>query len=173
MQEFLQAKTQAWREYDAQFDCAHTDALLRKRVIRGGAVQFVYQCQRCGEAKSQPVSKKVAFDANGGAEPVAFDDGLRDAWVALREAAAENIRARFSKSEFHFDYEKYLASPEWESKRRMVLKRAQGVCEGCGSAVPSEVHHLSYEHVGSEFLFELVALCGACHDRIHADDSRS
>jgi hypothetical protein len=31
-----------------------------------------------------------------------------------------------------------------------------------------EVHHRTYQHVGEEFLYELLALCHGCHDRGHA-----
>ena len=42
------------------------------------------------------------------------------------------------------------------------------MCEGCGVRRAAQVHHLTYEHVGDELLFELVAVCGQCHDRITA-----
>jgi 5-methylcytosine-specific restriction endonuclease McrA len=64
-------------------------------------------------------------------------------------------------------YENHLSSIEWAKKRRGVLKRSNGVCEGCGESAPEHVHHLTYEHLGDEFLFELVAICAACHQRIH------
>ena len=31
----------------------------------------------------------------------------------------------------------------------------------------TQCHHLTYENVGEEFLFELVALCSDCHERLH------
>ena len=43
----------------------------------------------------------------------------------------------------------------------------QGVCEACGEVRATEVHHLTYKHIGSEFLWELVAICRACHERYH------
>ncbi|MGN6556069.1 MAG: HNH endonuclease, partial [Verrucomicrobiota bacterium] len=64
-------------------------------------------------------------------------------------------------------YEAYLKSAEWQQKRQLVLARVQGICEGCRSAVATEVHHLTYADVGSEFLFQLVAMCRPCHDRFH------
>jgi hypothetical protein len=32
------------------------------------------------------------------------------------------------------------------------------------------VHHLTYAHVFNEFLFELMAVCDECHDRLHRED---
>lgn len=64
-------------------------------------------------------------------------------------------------------YADYLRSREWAERREKVMQRALGLCEGCRVRPAGEVHHLSYEHVTEEFLFELVALCGDCHARIH------
>lgn len=33
-------------------------------------------------------------------------------------------------------------------------------------------HHLTYAHVTQEFLFELVAICGDCHARVHDAPAR-
>lgn len=65
-------------------------------------------------------------------------------------------------------YAEYLASQEWWDKRELVMERAGRVCEGCRQADATEVHHLTYANVTREFLFELVALCHACHERLHA-----
>jgi hypothetical protein len=34
----------------------------------------------------------------------------------------------------------------------------------------TEVHHLSYRHIGNEPLFDLVSVCGPCHRAITAMD---
>lgn len=64
-------------------------------------------------------------------------------------------------------YRDYLRSHEWAMLRAKVMRRAQHCCEGCGDTRPTEVHHLTYENVTREFLFELVALCTECHERLH------
>lgn len=66
-------------------------------------------------------------------------------------------------------YSDYLATPEWAKRRQLVLGRAQGLCEGCRSAAPVHVHHLTYDHAGDELLYELVALCRECHQKAHPE----
>ena len=61
----------------------------------------------------------------------------------------------------------HLTTVEWMERRRLVLIRARGLCEGCRHRKATTVHHLTYEHVGAEFLFELVAVCRSCHNRLH------
>jgi 5-methylcytosine-specific restriction endonuclease McrA len=66
-------------------------------------------------------------------------------------------------------YAAYLASPEWQERRRLVLRRAGNRCEACLVQPAEEVHHLTYRHVGEEFLWELKAVCRACHKRLHPE----
>lgn len=65
-------------------------------------------------------------------------------------------------------YRAYLSSSDWALKRDAVMERAEGLCEGCRARPATEIHHLSYDHVGDEFLWELAAVCRPCHDRWHA-----
>jgi DnaB-like helicase N terminal domain len=68
-------------------------------------------------------------------------------------------------------YSEYLNSDAWKAKRRKVLDRCGGLCEGCREDRVTEIHHLTYAHVGDELLFELVGLCDACHERAHRSNS--
>lgn len=69
-------------------------------------------------------------------------------------------------------YADYLKSQEWADRRERVLRRAGYRCEGCQDRPANEVHHLTYDHWGNEFLFELVAMCGECHSRWHGHPTR-
>ena len=64
-------------------------------------------------------------------------------------------------------YDAYLESPQWRRRRELVLRRARSTCEGCGERRATQVHHLSYDRVSTEMLFELVAVCDRCHASIH------
>jgi 5-methylcytosine-specific restriction endonuclease McrA len=65
------------------------------------------------------------------------------------------------------EYLEYLQSPQWARTRAAVFQRDRKICQGCLKVQATEVHHLTYKHVYSEFMFELVSLCSDCHDRIH------
>jgi 5-methylcytosine-specific restriction endonuclease McrA len=104
-----------------------------------------------------------------------FEGNINESYKGRRYRERHEILLRLAKSQhsergkFTKFYRQHLESPEWKAKRELVLKRCGGVCEGCGSASASEVHHVTYKHLGNEFLFELLGLCSACHDRLHAD----
>ena len=66
-------------------------------------------------------------------------------------------------------YELHIASPEWARIRDLVFERDQFLCQGCRQAPAEEAHHLCYEHMGAELLFEVTSVCRRCHDRIHPE----
>jgi hypothetical protein len=89
----------------------------------------------------------------------------QDARRRRQEALDQEIGGR--NKEWNDWYERYLQTYAWGERRRLVMERAGGICEGCRQEPATEVHHLTYKHVGDEFLWELVAVCGWCHSRYH------
>src|SRR5205807_4467434 len=70
-------------------------------------------------------------------------------------------------------YASYLQSDAWREKREMVFARSGGLCEGCRLKRAVQVHHLTYEHLGNELLWELAAVCLDCHNMVHGDEISS
>ena len=68
-------------------------------------------------------------------------------------------------------YYEYMHSEEWRKKRLKVLKRDGFRCQMCGTAKNLRVHHINYEHLGTDAeLDDLITLCDTCHTQIHAQD---
>jgi hypothetical protein len=65
------------------------------------------------------------------------------------------------------EYRQYLSSNEWRGKRERVLRRDKNRCIKCHSVENLQIHHLTYERVGKEFLCDLITLCRKCHERVH------
>src|SRR5690625_3470247 len=149
-------------------ECEHQETTVRRRFIKNGAIQYRHQCRKCGEAVGGAVAKSVVEEEYFlGVDD--FDEDAHERWKSrMQEIRRERSRER--RSAWFGRYDQYLRSDDWRQRRELVLKRAGGVCEGCGTMPAAHVHHLTYEHVGNEFLFELVALCLGCHERIHADE---
>jgi 5-methylcytosine-specific restriction endonuclease McrA len=163
--------------------CDHEHVDIRAVTCSNGAIQYVKQCLNCGEKVGTAMRHADVAAARGNLEFIApFDDALRDRGRAKRDdyrrvmPADERmaIRAQERAESFQVQrarlgdwYREYLKSDEWAEKRTLVMYRAGGICEGCRSRKASVVHHLNYDHVGNELLFELVALCRGCHDRCH------
>ncbi len=150
-------------ESGAVADCCHPTTTVTRRVIKNGAVQVVEQCAQC-------------FRVIGGAIPKVSVADI-DALPPFQDRAEDYLKARSSvfvarmkrqRAEWFEAHNVYLASPEWAKRRRSVMTRARGVCEGCLSVPATQVHHLSYDNWGDELLYQLVAICDACHEKAHS-----
>ena len=164
LKQFDDEKAAAWEKHRQVFDCLHPQTELRERTLRNNSLQLVRQCLTCGYSVGTPVKRATVEGA-----VLPFDQALADGFEARRKASSDGIREKYNRETFFDAYGPYLASAAWAQKRELVFRRARGFCEGCGLVPPDQVHHLTYEHVGSEFLFELLALCHSCHERLHKE----
>ncbi|MGR3557184.1 MAG: HNH endonuclease [Sagittula sp.] len=159
-------------------ECQHEQTQFRRGFNKGGGPIVKKQCLSCGLLVGNPVSRTPETDLLD-----EIDEAHNPAYEAKRKCEWDELRRRYvalqesrwrgsaqGKSYFQRSHANYLNSPEWAERRLQVMDRANSLCEGCRKTRASEVHHLSYRNWGNEFLFELVALCGDCHDRIHRLD---
>lgn len=70
-------------------------------------------------------------------------------------------------------YQEYLQSDWWAKNREMALEAAGYKCYVCGRPFDLQVHHLTYEHIGFEHLYDLVVLCKTHHRDIEAVKKRN
>lgn len=146
-------------------ECEHI-----KTEIRSRGMHYGLQCMRCGSwvggwIKHSEVQNKDSIQP--------YDDSLCQRYYETKSIlSAELVKIRDERVQEERDtrtgeYKEYLLSDAWRDKRQRVLARCGGMCEGCRKYRATEVHHLTYKHVGNEFLFELVGLCKKCHEAIH------
>jgi len=81
------------------------------------------------------------------------------------EQRQRDVARAAERQQYREWYHQYLASPAWREKRQRVMARAEGVCEGCGTARAVDVHHTTYANIGDELLWQLRAVCRACHEK--------
>lgn len=152
--------------------CSHSQKELRQKRNKGGALQYIDQCLRCGRSVGQFRKHSQVVDA-----PLwdyTLEDKYSDSYKRERAAIIQkHVRIQRNRTVgFWKQYDEYLKSPDWIARREKVFERAKGLCEGCRAKKATQVHHLTYLHVYNEFLFELVAVCDECHERLHANDAR-
>ena len=107
-------------------------------------------------------------------EGAARSEEYRRRWAV---ESAERDRQRAEDNRLWWQrYNAYLLTPTWQDKRRLVFRRCNGICEGCGSQRAVQVHHLRYpqgcwpgssEWIAQEKLFDLRAVCIDCHEDVH------
>lgn len=166
----------AMRDVDSVYNRARKDLdhehefdRLVRVVKSNGSVGVRKQCRICG-AHSQEVSQAgLRFPVSR----IPQDDGrVRDEWLRRIQEAEQAIAQDDSRRWFAL-YDEYLVSPEWDEKRQLVMRRCNGVCEGCMKAFADHVHHQTYARVGEEMLFDLAALCRQCHERFHNHEPKT
>jgi hypothetical protein len=161
------------RDLAAHYDssCKHPDKKIRQRKNKAGTFHFYQQCLTCGAPYGSAIKRTPEIEGSP-----AWDECLEKQYSDARETGRQSIyqthvRKQKSGAEgFKREYDLYLASPEWRVKRSKVLKRANGICEGCLERKATQVHHVTYKHVPNEFMFELIAVCADCHERLHANE---
>ena len=157
----------------AEFTCHHTETTRCKKVKSNHDFEIRNQCKKCGSQIGHAIRKATLTDQEVDVLPQ-WDDHLGAHFAAERNKRHTTLSDQDEEridAEWNHQYQEYRKTPEWLGKRQLVMLRAQGICEGCRSSSATQVHHLSYAHVGDEFLFELVAVCRKCHEKIHSPTS--
>jgi 5-methylcytosine-specific restriction endonuclease McrA len=161
-------------EVEAAYFCNHDRMSVVYKRSAAGAQIFRHQCEVCGELLSQQVPRSRLTDQEAATAWPADTERSDQRKQQMRDEISrryaqflsQNLYAR-QKAEFWAKYDAYMESSEWRVKRSKVLERSGGMCEGCGDRFADHVHHLTYERLGDEMLFDLVAVCKPCHEKIH------
>jgi 5-methylcytosine-specific restriction endonuclease McrA len=151
-----------------QFNCKHEKLEIVWCTTADGRRQLRNRCERCGELCGGALKRELATRETPPGDWLRHEAWMGDKQIQLNEAARRLVKRQASWWAW---YDDYLATDAWRHKRRLVMQRANGLCEGCRERPAAQVHHLTYANVGNEFLFELVALCGACHERVHGESA--
>lgn len=139
--------------------CNPLRAVLVRRLNEGGVLIAGWHCQECGCWKA--VKKAAVPDV--GLLPE-YEAQLQERIFAARNAAWEAERQAKADSWWR-RYTAYLKTERWQRKRELVIAR-DITCQACLSRPATQAHHLTYEHVGDEPLFDLKGVCEPCHVKI-------
>ena len=143
--------------------CISKEIVKTKRTNSDGRFSYRYQCKSCGYSTSQAIKKPIEDFI----EP--FDE------VKYQEAKETiyNLRNRkwieqHTERHIEFDYNKYLQTPEWISKRGERLIKDSYRCVFCGNKNHLHVHHKTYTNLMREDVDkDLITLCKVCHEKVH------
>lgn len=166
--------------------CSCDTTRLCRRTLSNQSYQWVYQCVICG--RQVRVIKSTSPEVLACSYPApTWDHALVERWDAERRAQSEARAAQYQEDwkrkqreqqeeqekqqrEWWSWYKSYLETDTWRRKRQAVLERDKHICQACLSNHASQVHHLNYKHVGDEPLFDLIAVCGRCHKKLHQQE---
>lgn len=149
-------------------ECQHLQSEVRWRLQSNGVRIYQRQCLCCHQVVGTAVKHS---EVKGEVPP--FDVEAREAY--WRNHCDANLRRLDDEraqrlEEYRARYRDYLQTAKWARKRSAVLKRDCFVCqaaiEGCTHNA-TDVHHKTYANVFDEPLFDLIAVCRNCHERLH------
>ncbi len=155
------------QEVEKYRTCRHDQVELRYNTASNGAIMYSHQCLFCGETAGQFISHHKIKNKNN-IPP--YDKALKEKTGILVEQKSALKEQEFQEGTnrwWNF-YNEYMKSIDWLNRRDKVIERDDYRCQGCLDARATQVHHLTYKHLGNEFLFELISLCKNCHTRIHS-----
>ena len=137
------------------------------RTLSNGRRQYGLQCSECGQWQAVSAATRRTF-----ATVREYDESINTRYWQKRNEQYQEVWAQ-RKLERQAAYYARFEEPDWQIKRRRVFERDEGRClarlEGC-RVNASQVHHLSYDHFGTEPLWDLASVCVPCHDQITAID---
>lgn len=152
--------------------CQHDRVGVVKTILSNRSKAYNWFCGECGTKLSNaihhevamPVQKEGVTGEQMSERSAKYERKRRDALSLIESEAADRCQKVNRKQ-----YGEYLESDHWREISKKVMRRAQNLCEGCLAQTAEHVHHMTYDHVGNEFAFELIALCADCHERFHGE----
>lgn len=156
------------KECHSPHHCEHPDKEIRRKKDKNGNPRFYYQCLCCGCTAGKQLKKAEVLNPESVKD---FEvDRENQAWADYNQRFEKRrkLEVKMVEDIWNRNRDLYMNSPEWKKLRALVFERANYICEGCREAKATDCHHTTYDNIGQEFLFELLALCKECHDRYHA-----
>ncbi len=154
-------------------ECKH-NYVIAKGIMSNGVIMYKQMCSLCGDVPGGAIaySKLTQEQKNTAIDYIKRDEirfvynsRVRSDYVSAYPGGVNISSQKFNDLWWEW-YSGYLKSCVWEIKKQSVRRRARGVCEACGIASSTQVHHLTYDNVGREPLFDLVAICTKCHEQL-------
>ena len=161
------------KEVEAKYACSHPQKILCNKPDKNGRPYIAEQCVKCGSRVGNFHSAKNFLHSELEALPL-WNRDLETGYSKRKFAEMSSLwQAEKDKEDdaWWHRYEAHLQSPKWKALRKKVIERAKGICEGCGQNKATQAHHLNYERVGNEMLFDLVAVCESCHKKVHKEQT--
>lgn len=155
-------------------NCNNHNMVFVRRTKIDGTILVNKQCMECGEHDARAYKKELLpadaplFDEQKKEQLYIINkqkenDIQREIYIQERESIWEPDKIKWFKDV----YDPYLKTEKWHKKRDLVLKRDNYICQACLKNKANQAHHLTYQNVLDEPLFDLISVCKPCHDKIH------
>ncbi|MCT3845067.1 HNH endonuclease [Elizabethkingia anophelis] len=147
--------------------CENPDQIIVNDASFFPNFRLYKQCRNCGGAKRNfPLKYTDDIEVRG-----EFDLEYFERWRNKVSFDKKIVYESVSHSNYLSSplgkYHRYLESPEWKAKRKIVFERDENICQECKKKPAFHVHHLTYQNIFNEKLEDLISVCTQCHSMIH------
>lgn len=163
-----------WEIVDYEECCKESDVILVRFIDEGGKVHVRKQCKNCGKITNNSLpgftpQQKSLLPVADKTRRELYQTRKWDLYKLFIDKCREKFNQRHSAKDTIWwnNYKAYLQSDKWKRKSKKVLERDNHLCQACLDRKATQAHHLSYEFVGHEPLFDLIAVCDQCHEHLH------
>ena len=153
-----------WFEYVEGIICLDHNPEFVKKLSSNGNYLLRKQCFNCGDVISNGMKHSLVKNVNNLPD---INDDRKDIIWDFRKYVQNQLK-RWLDEEIYSRYTEYLNSDIWKLKRTKVLERDNNICQACLTNKANEVHHLTYENLYDEPLFQLISVCSRCHEKIES-----
>jgi len=144
-----------------EIECLSHDMQFVKFTRQDGIQNLRKQCFCCGEL-SMDLKRSLVENFDDIQE---FNKDIRYLKDEFYKQVIVGLH-RIKNEEAWDKYNEYLNSDKWKLKRKKVLERDNYLCQACLTNEAQEVHHLTYNNIYDEPLYELISVCKRCHIKI-------
>ena len=153
--------------------CCETTDIRFIYQKRKNSVGYKQQCFSCGKVYEDLIKKRETE----GSEIYPLNEELKQNFREQERIYNQQLsglvkqysykqHVQRKETWFEEEYNEYLNSEKWQSKRLKVLHRDGYICQACCTRKAVQVHHKSYRFVGDEPLYHLISVCLPCHEKI-------
>ncbi len=144
-----------------EIECLSHNMQFVKFTRQDGIQNLRRQCFCCGEL-SMDLKKSLVENFDDVQE---FNNDLRYLKDEFYKQVIMGLH-KIKNDEAWDKYNEYLNSEKWELKRKKVLERDNYLCQACLTNRAEQIHHLTYNNIYDEPLYELLSVCKRCHMKI-------
>jgi hypothetical protein len=153
-----------------RYECDHRSRHVVVVVAVNLTRMYCWQCKDCGQRIGDWV-KKASLDPAVLRSAPELDRDLKYRLYAEQDKEIKQVLVQYASlwKLRQSLYRVYVTegSPEWHCRRRAALARDNYTCTICGTRRATQVHHITYAHLGNEPLEDLQSVCEECHSDLH------
>lgn len=147
---------------------------FERRILRNKAlekIRVLYPLEEARKYNSKKKRRKIKGNFDNGFEYNIFCEYVKSLSRSHDRTKGKLRKSlRREKGQRRSSYEKFIKSPEWESRKNTYYQAHARLCSACGTTKFIHLHHMVYGEFGKEPDEHLTPLCKRHHALFHKEN---